>query len=127
VDGAGGEELSVNHGTDYEEYKRQISGFPARAKKLIKETGMTQRALARKIGMHEVELSRYLTGKQRGGMSLYLAWKLARGLGVGIDRLFFGRTATQIRTKLPSVREYPSIKKGEQNEDSQTAESRSYV
>jgi transcriptional regulator with XRE-family HTH domain len=88
VDGAGWEELSVNHGTDYEEYKRQISGFPARAKKLIKETGMTQRALARKMGMHEVELSRYLTGKQRGGMSLYLAWKLARGLGVGIDRLF---------------------------------------
>lgn len=113
----------MNHGSDYEEYQKQISGFPARAKKLVKETGMTQRALARKIGMHEVELSRYLTGKPRGGMSLYLAWKLARGLGVGIDRLFFGRTATQIKAKLPPVREYPSIKKGEQDEDSQTAES----
>ena len=103
----------MKHGDDFDDYTRQISGFPARAKKLLEGTGMTQRDFARKIGMHEVEVSRYFTGKTRGGMSLYLAWKISRGLGVGIDRLFFGRTATRARAALPPVREYPVLRKEE--------------
>lgn len=56
----------MKHGDDFDDYMRQISGFPARAKKLLEGTGMTQRDFARKIGMHEVEVSRYFTGKTRG-------------------------------------------------------------
>jgi transcriptional regulator with XRE-family HTH domain len=67
-----------------------MSHFPKRLAELRKEKGLSQQALADKIGMHVIQIRRYEGGKSQP--TLEVIRKLAVALGVTSDSLVFEKT-----------------------------------
>jgi transcriptional regulator with XRE-family HTH domain len=66
-------------------------GFGARVKALRKKTGMTQKQLGKKIGVHHINVGRY--ERDEVGPSVPALMRLARAFNVTLDFLVYGTDA----------------------------------
>lgn len=74
--------------------------FPVRLGELIAEHGMSQKEFAKKSGVTEAAISRYLSGERRPGANAAMA--MASTLGVSVEYLMGGEEAFE---RTPEVRE----------------------
>ena len=111
MDGPHGKELSMRMSRDwtaFPEWEREMSEFGGRLEKLIKDSGKTQRDVAKDLGITEGQISTWKMGKATQ-ISAFNVWRLTRYFNVSADWLLTGRYAVSKRRPLPPVREYQTL------------------
>jgi transcriptional regulator with XRE-family HTH domain len=93
---------------DFQDWERELEGFSDRLDKLIRESGKTQRQIARDMRLTECMLSVWKNGGAKQ-MSAFNVWRLSRYFRVSVDWLLTGRYAVSKRRPLPPVREYQTL------------------
>jgi transcriptional regulator with XRE-family HTH domain len=92
----------------FQEWKQEISEFGQRLDKLIKDSGKTQRDVAKDLGITEAQISTWKMGKATQ-ISAFNVWRLTRYFNVSADWLLTGRYAVSKRRPLPPAPKYTTL------------------
>lgn len=92
-------------GRDYEDWEDHIDGFGERLKKLIKDSGKTQKQVADDLGVTRQQIGKWANPGPRGlgNMYAFTVYKLAIYFDVSTDYLLFGKRVKSNRRPLPPV------------------------
>ena len=93
----------------FQEWEQEMSEFGKRLDKLIKDSGKSQRDVAKDLGITDASISTWKMGKATQ-ISAFNVWRLSKYFHVSADWLLTGRYAASKRRPLPPVREYKTIK-----------------
>lgn len=92
----------------FQEWKQEMSEFGQRLDKLIKDSGKTQRDVAKDLGITEAWISTWKMGKATQ-ISAFNVWRLTRYFNVSADWLLTGRYAVSKRRPLPPEPKYTTL------------------